>query len=131
MAIYHFFDFWRNMKIIHFPSISKKIEMDFPLHGGLQDYNHTITMPTREEIKSYQKKYYLQNRERILEQQKSYQKKYYLENRERILEQQKKYLEKNRQKNAENEKMLENIALADALKEIKLVSLNLILSNII
>ena len=115
------------MMIIHFPSISKKIEMDFPLHGGLQDYNHTITMPTREEMKSYQKKYYLENRERILKQQKSYQKKYYLENRERILEQQKTY----RQQNAENAKMLENLALADALKDIKLVSLDLILSNII
>ena len=100
------------MMIIHFPSISKKIEMDFPIHGGLQDYNHTITMLRREEMKSYQKKYYLENRERILEQQK-------------------KYLEKNRQKNAENEKMIENLALADALKDIKLVSLDLILSNII
>lgn len=62
---------------------------------------------------------------------KSYQKNYYLENRERILEKQKKYQDKKRQQNAENAKMLENIALANALKEIKLVSLNLILSNII
>jgi hypothetical protein len=69
-------------------------------------------MPTRQEMKSYQKNYYLENRERILEKQKKYQ-------------------DKKRQQNAENAKMLENIALANALKEIKLVSLNLILSNII
>jgi len=84
-----------------------------------------MPMMTTSELRTYQKNYYRENRERILQQQK----KYYLENRERILEQ-KKYQDDKRQKRAENEKMLENLALADALKNIKLVSLNLILSNI-
>ena len=95
----------------------RKIEIDF-LH--LHDYKITNhTMPMTSEQKSY------------------YKKKYYLENRERILEQQRKYQDKKRQQNAENEKMLENakmlenIALDYALKEIKLVSLSLVPSNII